>query len=171
LKIIEWPKKQKHIHFKICTFSFLKSAKLFLMKFISSKKACVIIILTFSIFIIQASTQQAPVQDDKPQNLKILPKNISSEELHDLMKVYAKSLGVRCNHCHAQKKDDAKKLDFASDEKPEKAIARKMMNMTTAINKKYISKIADHNLEHIACVTCHMGHIKPVISVDSLMKN
>jgi hypothetical protein len=38
--------------------------------------------------------------------------------------------------------------------------------MTADINKKYISKIGD--LETIACVTCHMGHLKPVNSIDSL---
>jgi hypothetical protein len=134
------------------------------------KKTITLTSLTLSIFIIQAATQQKPEHDEKAENLKVLSKNISEEELHTLMKEYSKSLGVRCNHCHAQRKDDATKLDFASDEKAEKAIARKMISMTMAINKKYISKFADNSLEQIKCVTCHMGNIKPVVNVDSLMK-
>jgi hypothetical protein len=82
------------------------------------------------------------------------------------MKTFSKSLGVKCNHCHVARTDDPKKLDFAADDKPEKQIARKMIRMTADINKKYISKIGD--LDHITCVTCHRGHLKPLIDVDSL---
>ena len=92
---------------------------------------------------------------------------MSDDELHALMKVYAKSLGVKCNHCHAPLKSNPEKLDFASDEKPEKTIARKMIKMTADINKKYIKKFGD--LEEVKCVTCHNGHIKPLNNVDSLM--
>ena len=136
----------------------------------SRLKTLLKVIFLFSvIFFSQSFTIQESKKkdDDKPTNLKVLPKNMSEEEIHALMKVYAKSLGVKCNHCHAQKKDDPTKLEFASDEKPEKAIARKMMKMTADINKKYISKIGD--LKTVACVTCHMGQVKPVNSVDSLV--
>jgi hypothetical protein len=121
------------------------------------------------LFVCQALTPAGinELEHDKNTNLKVLPKNMSDEDLHALMKVYAKSLGVRCNHCHAPLKDAPDKLDFASDEKPEKSIARKMIKMTDAINKKYISKI--EGIEKVQCVTCHNGHIKPLNNVDSLM--
>src|SRR5436190_9467245 len=103
------------------------------------KKTGIILLLIFSIFVLQGVAQQkaddpkAPPptkkveDDDKPQNLKVLSKKMSEEDLHALMRTYAKSLGVRCNHCHAQSKDDPKHLDLASDEKPQKEIARKMI--------------------------------------------
>ncbi|MEJ0082894.1 MAG: c-type cytochrome [Puia sp.] len=48
------------------------------------------------------------------------------------------ALGVKCSFCHAPSKDTAQKWpDFASDDKPEKLIARKMMKMTSKINKKF----------------------------------
>jgi hypothetical protein len=35
-----------------------------------------------------------------PQNLKVLPEDISSEELSNTMKGFAMGLGVRCETCH-----------------------------------------------------------------------
>jgi hypothetical protein len=63
-------------------------------------------------------------------------------------------------------------MDFASDDKPEKNIARNMMRMTEAINSNYIGKMigGDHTLESITCVTCHMGKKTPIVSIDSLAK-
>ena len=126
------------------------------------------VLISAIFFICQSLSPQQREEHPKPTNLKILPKNMSGDEVVAVMRTFSKSLGVKCNHCHAQRKDDEKKLDFASDEKHEKTIARKMMKMTGDINKKYIAKIGD--LEKITCVTCHMGHLKPIISVDSLAK-
>jgi len=113
--------------------------------------------------------------EEKPVNLKVLPKNTSDEEVHKIMREYARSLGVRCGFCHAQGgvgPDGKQKLDFASDEKEEKHIAREMMKMVEAINRKYIDRIGDDNpLEHVTCVTCHMGRVKPIVSTDSLKKS
>src|SRR5437868_3853981 len=79
-------------------------------------------------------------QDDKPKkrNLKVLPKDISHEDLDKIMDSWKVALGVKCNFCHAPSKDSTSKhLDFASDAKPEKDIARHMFRMTAKINKKY----------------------------------
>lgn len=35
-----------------------------------------------------------------PQNLKVLPKDISAKELGETMKGFATGLGVRCETCH-----------------------------------------------------------------------
>jgi hypothetical protein len=122
-------------------------------------------ILCVFVLIIQ-SFAQPPGDEPKPTNLKILRKNITHDELIATMKGYSKSLGV---HCHKKTGEgDQAKMDFASDEKNEKLIARKMMKMTMAINKKYISKINDGHLERITCVTCHMGSTKPIVNIDSL---
>jgi hypothetical protein len=37
----------------------------------------------------------------KAKNLKVLPKNISKEDLDKVMDGFKASLGVRCNYCHA----------------------------------------------------------------------
>jgi hypothetical protein len=97
-------------------------------------------------------------------NLKILPKNISSKDLQGIMTDdFEDGLGVTCGFCHANAKD-SHGLDFASDEKPEKEIARQMMRMTLGINKKYL-KLKHPQLGSSAlivnCETCHRGEAFP----------
>jgi cytochrome c553 len=99
------------------------------------------------------------------KNLKVLPKNISHEELDKVMDGFKSALGVKCNFCHAPSKDDPKMMDFASDEKPEKNIARHMIKMTDKINKKFFhgkSKLGEENaMLAVSCVTCHHGSPRP----------
>ncbi|MFT4019373.1 MAG: c-type cytochrome [Agriterribacter sp.] len=113
-----------------------------------------------AILIIGAS---ATTQDKPKPNLKVLPKNIDHEALSKIMKEFNVSLGVKCNFCHAQSKTDPKKLDFGSDEKDEKNIARSMMKMTSKINKKYFNfnKEGEDNAPAVTCITCHNGKAHP----------
>lgn len=104
----------------------------------------------------------------KPKNLKILPKNISHDDLMKVMHGFAGSLGVKCDFCH-EAGADPRHLNFASDAKPEKKIARTMMRMTGTINKKYLSKVdvkeAKPEETHVSCGTCHRGHKIPAVFV------
>lgn len=99
------------------------------------------------------------------KNLKVLPKNISHEELDKVMDGFTAALGVKCNFCHAPSKDNPKMPDFASDEKPEKNIARHMIKMSNRINKKFFhgkSKLGEENaMLAVSCVTCHHGSPRP----------
>ena len=101
--------------------------------------------------------------DPTYKNLKVLPKNITHDELDSVMHFFNNSLGVKCNFCHAAQKDNARKLDFASDEKGEKNAARDMMRMTNRINKKFFhyKKDADHPVPPITCISCHHGNPHP----------
>lgn len=70
---------------------------------------------------------------------------------------YAKALGVRCTHCHAEQ-------DFASDEKRAKRAAREMATMHWGINQQLarmlnLGSSADERA--INCATCHRGAIDP----------
>lgn len=97
------------------------------------------------------------------KNLKVLPKNISHDDLDKVMDNFKASLGVRCNFCHAPSKDEPRKMDFASDEKPEKNVARNMMRMTAKLNKKYFDyKASDTTaIAPVGCYTCHHGKEHP----------
>jgi len=108
----------------------------------------------------------ATVKPDEPKytNLKVLPKNVSSKVLQGIMADdFEDGLGVSCNFCHANNKD-GHGLDFASDAKPEKEIARQMMRMTLGINKKYLKmkhpQLGDAALV-VQCTTCHKGQAFP----------
>jgi hypothetical protein len=97
-------------------------------------------------------------------NLQVLPKDISPKALqHIMVDEFQDGLGVGCNFCHAQEKGSLH-LDYASDEKPEKEIARAMMRMTMDINKKYFEvehPLIGDSLMTISCSTCHHGTAHP----------
>lgn len=104
----------------------------------------------------------------KPTNLHVLPKNISHDDLMKVMHGFTGALGVKCNYCHAPG-SQPRHLDFASDAKPEKRIARTMIRMTREINKKYLSQVnvadAKPEQKNVTCGTCHRGHDIPVVFV------
>jgi cytochrome c5 len=116
------------------------------------------------IVVISAAATSSAKKEPLYTNLKVLPKDISSKELQAIMADdFEDGLGVTCGFCHANAKD-GHGLDFASDEKPEKEIARGMMRMTLGINKKYFK--AKHpqigsNALTITCTTCHKGEAFP----------
>lgn len=98
------------------------------------------------------------------KNLKVLPKNISQKQLSAIMvDQFQDELGVSCNFCHSENQE-THKPDYASDEKPEKQIARLMMQMTNRINKKYFklghAMIGD-STSIVTCGTCHQGKPRP----------
>jgi tetratricopeptide (TPR) repeat protein len=97
-------------------------------------------------------------------NLKVLPKDIKKAELVAMMRGFSMALNVRCIHCH--KGDDAmdlSKIDFASDDKENKLIARAMIGMTKGINASLATEIAAHRPKplEVTCFTCHHGNQRP----------
>ena len=126
------------------------------------KKKYVVILAMAITITIGVAALPSPNNDYK--NLKVLPKNISSKDLSRIMiDDFEDGLGVSCTFCHIQEKDSLR-LDYASDAKPEKQIARRMMAMTMGINKKYFGvkhpRIGDSVLA-INCITCHNGQPRP----------
>ncbi len=95
---------------------------------------------------------------DKYTNLKVLPQDISKQELVAIMRSFAGGLGVRCNHCHVGGTErDLTGMDFASDEKKEKKIAREMLRMVNEINGTLIKRTGIENPIQVKCATCHHG--------------
>ena len=99
----------------------------------------------------------------KATNLKVLPKDISQDEIKKVMDGFKVALGVKCGFCHAPSADDPKKLDFASDDNSHKETARWMMKMTQRINKKHFKHRDEKTGEmtQISCMTCHNGKEHP----------
>ncbi len=99
---------------------------------------------------------------DKFTNLKVLPKDISRQELQSTMRSFAFALSVRCEHCHVEKAGGKKfEMDFAADDKEAKKTARVMLEMVAAINRDYISKVTKTPPIQVQCVTCHHGLTQP----------
>ena len=132
------------------------------------KIGIILCLAAFLLFGIAATSPklQEPAKPAK-RNLKVLPKDISHDDLDKVMDGFRDALGVRCDYCHAKSKDpNERRPDFASDDKPEKNIARKMMRMTAKINKQNFS--GDMNMNEkgetgprITCGICHHGQPHP----------
>jgi hypothetical protein len=106
-----------------------------------------------------------PKNDHQFTNLKVLPKNISVKQLQRIMvDEFQDGLGVNCAYCHTPESEGSTHFNFASDDKPEKQIARKMMSMTLGINKKHFEVkrpyIGEKNMV-VTCITCHQGSPRP----------
>ena len=100
-----------------------------------------------------------------PTNLKVLPKNLTGQQVRDIMEHWEGYLGVHCSTCHTP--DPTRKgpngrpeLNFADDSKEEKQTARIMYTMTEDINVNYVAKVPSSD-EPVTCGTCHRGHLGP----------
>jgi hypothetical protein len=132
-----------------------------------------LIFITGLVGLISLAAMAPSQQKDEHQakNLKVLPKDISHHDLDSIMDNFKVALGVKCNFCHATSKDNPKRLDFASDEKEYKLVARDMMKMTAKINKKYFKEHeGNDNVAAIQCVTCHNGNQKPTLDLKPQKK-
>ena len=111
---------------------------------------------------------------EKFKNLKVLPKNISEQMMDSVMNEFEKALGVGCDFCHVKPADSTADWDMASDDRPEKSIARKMIKMTNKINKDFFNattKYGDENaVLEIHCVTCHHGEPHPEMEEEEETK-
>jgi photosynthetic reaction center cytochrome c subunit len=82
------------------------------------------------------------------KNVQVL-KDMSPDDLFASMNFITASLGVDCMFCHVR--------PFDKDDKDEKKTARKMLQMTIAINQQ---NFEGHR--EVTCNTCHRGSAKPV---------
>jgi hypothetical protein len=113
-------------------------------------------------------------QAPPPTNLKVLPKDTTGEQVHEIMHGWEAQLGAECTTCHTvdpnrKMPNGRPALNFADDSKPEKNTARLMYQMVEDINKNYLSKVKDTDHDHapgkedaaLSCGTCHRGHVHP----------
>ena len=112
-----------------------------------------------------ATATPQPASFPAPINLKVLPKDLTGQQVHDLMEQWKVGLGMSCSACHAEDKERVNQngrplLDFPDDSKPEKTTARLMYTMTEEINQKYIARI-DSSGAPVTCGTCHRGRVGP----------
>lgn len=131
-----------------------------------NKKLTVTTVLLSAVALMAMSPIVKQADDTNFKNLKVLPKNISKEEMHKTMEEWEHALGAKCSFCHARN-EDTKKMDFASDAKPEKQMAREMYKMTQEINKKYFHAEKDstgvYKESSINCYSCHRGVSHPEV--------
>jgi len=98
----------------------------------------------------------APAIVDAP-TVKVLT-GLTVPEFEAEMQRMTQALGASCGTCHARG-------NFASETNPRKAVARRMLEMTRAINQQFFP---DHKPAHgvsrlgrVTCFTCHQGELHP----------
>lgn len=107
-----------------------------------------------------------------PTNLQVLPKDMTGAQVREVMHHWAGDLGVECDTCHAAYADGRTSpngrpmLDFASDAKPQKQMARIMYTMLETDKKDYVAKVAAMDTMSspaapLTCGTCHRGNLDP----------
>lgn len=104
------------------------------------------------------------------ENLRVLPADISRDELGDTMLGFLRALGLPrragegCLHCHEGSLDVPRaRWDYASDAKPPKQTARHMLEMVRAINAEFLGALEVRRDEDysVGCMTCHRGRLDP----------
>ena len=120
-----------------------------------SRRAASVFLLVLFVPLPAATQDTRPPRP--PENVKILTE-LQVPEIRGEMQRIATALGVKCDHCHVQG-------NFASDEKSPKRTARRMIEMTRALNTQYFpkheAKEGESILGRVTCVTCHRGQQKP----------
>jgi len=110
---------------------------------------------------------------EEPENLQVLPEGTGGAQLGKIMRGFASSLGVRCEHCHVGEGPDLTQFDFPSDEKATKLKARLMIAMVTALNQEHLPKLSEIEdrekpILQVECMTCHRSLSRPVMLGDVL---
>src|SRR5713226_1388199 len=96
----------------------------------------------------EASPAAPKTAEQQFKNIQVF-KGLPAQQLLPAMSFMAAGLGVRCQYCHVPE-------EFEKDEKPAKQTARRMIQMTFAINKENFEGKREVN-----CYTCHRGQTKP----------
>ena len=101
---------------------------------------------------------------EPPKNLQVLPKDMTRQQVTQIMRGFTRGLGVRCPFCHVGEEGaDLSTFDFASDEKANKKSARLMLKMVTDVNQQ-LASVGDKPAgePRVTCYTCHRGAEKPL---------
>jgi hypothetical protein len=123
------------------------------------------IVSAAALVIASALSAQAPGKwpPDSLVNVRVIPKNTSPTQVWGMMRNFEADLGVKCQFCHVGRENQPfEQIDFASDAKRNKAVARQMMLMVQEINRR-VDTIPGHDASmQVTCRTCHRGLSRPM---------
>jgi hypothetical protein len=105
-----------------------------------------------------------------PQNLQVLPKDMTRPQVVQIMQAFNAALGVTCAHCHVFIGAGDPMNDFAVDTKPAKNVARAMMRMAREVNPAIAKAVAPKAADQVAqvtCAMCHRGATVPVVAAGT----
>ncbi len=108
---------------------------------------------------VHVSAQTAPPQPAIAEGPTItVLTGLTVPQFETEMRHFVQALGVSCGGCHTRG-------NFASEDNPRKGVARRMIEMTKALNKKafaaYVPAEGESTLGRVTCYTCHQGETTP----------
>ncbi len=113
--------------------------------------------LVVSLLLLAVVQPPAPPAVVDTPTVKVLT-GLTVPEFEAEMQRMTQALGASCGTCHARG-------NFASETNPRKAVARRMLEMTKAINQQffpdYKPEDGSSRLGRISCFTCHQGELHP----------
>lgn len=125
-----------------------------------------------------AVPQEAAAQTREFENLKVLPSDITNDELTDIMLDNLRGLGLPrlagsgCLFCHVGDLEQPRSTwDYASDAKPMKQKARVMLAMVREINATHLADL-ENRIDpsmRVTCYSCHAGRTDPRPLPDVLL--
>ena len=103
-----------------------------------------------------ALAASAPGQESEGfQNLQVLPKDITKQELRATMDGFADQLDVKCSFCHVSD-------EYPKDDKEQKQIARRMLALVLFMRENSAEYFKDGiDPQQINCWSCHRGKAGP----------
>ena len=109
---------------------------------------------------------------DSLVNVQVIPRTTQPVQVWGMMRNIAGALGVSCTFCHVGS-DTAplERIDFATDEKRNKRVARQMMRMVQEVNNR-LDTIPSRPTPTVAvtCITCHRGINRPVALANIIVE-
>lgn len=128
------------------------------MRLVTGITALACFLLVGAVVTLAQDPPQGRGRGGPPTNLQVLPKDMTGQQVTQLMQSVRTALGVQCTHCHV-----GGPADRAKDDKPEKATARKMFQMVMSLNQQMGASMAEPK---VTCFTCHRGALKPAIAPE-----
>ncbi len=101
----------------------------------------------------------APLQPAIAESATItVLRGLTVPEFETEMRHFVQGVGLTCGGCHTRG-------NFASEDNPRKAAARRMIAMTQALNRKHfaawVPAEGESTLGRVTCYTCHQGETIP----------
>jgi photosynthetic reaction center cytochrome c subunit len=123
-----------------------------------ARRRAVFTAVVLGFFLAAGSSQNRVAAQSSDQKVEEAFKNIKSlngqpaDMLNPTMVFFEASLGVGCPYCHD---NDGNKREL--DSKPQKLIARQMIEMVNSVNKTTF-----RGQRQVTCFTCHQGRAMPI---------
>ena len=128
------------------------------MRLIPKRSACAMAVAAMGLVVAAGLAQRPVAAQSHDQKVEAVFKNIKAlngqpaDMLNPTMVLFEAALGVGCPYCHD---NDANKREV--DSKPQKLIARQMIEMVNSINKTTF-----RGSPKVTCFTCHEGRNIPI---------